>query len=500
MVVNFDVTLPVITLLGSDPIDVEAGSVYSDAGATAIDNIDGDITADIVTVNPVNTAVLGSYTVTYNVDDSSGNAAVEVTRVVNVVDTTIPVITRLGVSPVSVALNDTYTDAGASAVDAFDGDLTGSIVTVNPVDTTTLGSYVVTYNVVDLSGNPAIQVTRVVDVVLDVTLPVITLLGSDPIDVEAGSVYFDAGATATDNIDGDITADIVTVNPVNTAVLGSYTVTYNVDDSSGNAAVEVTRVVNVVDTTIPVITRLGVSPVSVALNDTYTDAGASAVDAFDGDLTGSIVTVNPVDTTTLGSYVVTYNVVDLSGNPAIQVTRVVDVVLDVTLPVITLLGSDPIDVEAGSVYSDAGATATDNIDGDITADIVTVNPVNTAVLGSYTVTYNVDDSSGNAAVEVTRVVNVVDTTIPVITRLGVSPVSVALNDTYTDAGASAVDAFDGDLTGSIVTVNPVDTTTLGSYVVTYNVVDLSGNPAIQVTRVVDVVLDVTLAGDHAFGF
>ena len=170
------------------------------------------------------------------------------------------------------------------------------------------------------------------------------------------------------------------------------------------------------------------------------------------------------------------------------------------LPVITLLGSDPIDVEAGSVYSDAGATATDNIDGDITADIVTVNPVNTAVLGSYTVTYNVDDSSGNAAVEVTRVVNVVDTTIPVITRLGVSPVSVALNDTYTDAGASAVDAFDGDLTGSIVTVNPVDTTTLGSYVVTYNVVDLSGNPAIQVTRVVDVVLDATLAGDHAFGF
>ena len=40
---------------------------------------DGDISADIVTVNNVDTSVT-SYTVTYNVTDSSGNAASEVTR------------------------------------------------------------------------------------------------------------------------------------------------------------------------------------------------------------------------------------------------------------------------------------------------------------------------------------------------------------------------------------------------------------------------------------
>ena len=50
--------------------------------------------------------------------------------------------------------------------------------------------------------------------------------------------------------------------------------------------------------------------------------------------------------------------------------------------------------------------------------IVVVDPVDTGVLGPYTVTYNVDDSSGNSAVQVTRVVNVVDTTIPVITLSG----------------------------------------------------------------------------------
>lgn len=39
---------------------------------------------------------------------------------------------------------------------------------------------------------------------------------------------------------------------------------------------------------------------------------------------------------------------------------------DTTAPVITLLGENPITIEVGSVYSDAGATATDNVDGDLT--------------------------------------------------------------------------------------------------------------------------------------
>ena len=88
-----------------------------------------------------------------------------------------------------------------------------------------------TYDVTDSSGNPAVQVTRTVDVV-DTGIPVITLLGSDPVTVEVGSPYVDAGATAWDALDGDLTASIVTVNPVNTAVVGTYVVTYDVTDSS----------------------------------------------------------------------------------------------------------------------------------------------------------------------------------------------------------------------------------------------------------------------------
>ena len=65
------------------------------------------------------------------------------------------------------------------------------------------------------------------------------------------------GATATDTYDGDITSSIVTISNVDTAIVGNYTVTYDVADANGNAAITVTRTVNVVDTTLPVITLIG---------------------------------------------------------------------------------------------------------------------------------------------------------------------------------------------------------------------------------------------------
>ena len=47
-----------ITLVGDAQITVEVGTTYTDLGATASDNYDGDITADIVTVNNVDTSIL----------------------------------------------------------------------------------------------------------------------------------------------------------------------------------------------------------------------------------------------------------------------------------------------------------------------------------------------------------------------------------------------------------------------------------------------------------
>jgi hypothetical protein len=78
-------------------------------------------------------------------------------------DTVKPVIVLNGSSTVSINLNQTYTDAGATATDANSG-INGSITMTGTVDTATAGTYTLTYNVSDKAGNAATAVTRTVTV------------------------------------------------------------------------------------------------------------------------------------------------------------------------------------------------------------------------------------------------------------------------------------------------------------------------------------------------
>jgi hypothetical protein len=82
---SFDTTSPVITILGDNPAIVIQGATYTDAGATALDNVDGDVSSSITSVitdsngavvSSVDTTTSGvSYSVTYSVSDSTGNTA-----------------------------------------------------------------------------------------------------------------------------------------------------------------------------------------------------------------------------------------------------------------------------------------------------------------------------------------------------------------------------------------------------------------------------------------
>ena len=105
--------MPSITILGDNPATVEVGSAYADAGATAFDTGDGNLTAEIDTTSTVDSATIGSYTVTYAVEDSSGNTATAV-RVVNVIDTSSPGITNLGDNPTTVSVGSSNIDAGSA--------------------------------------------------------------------------------------------------------------------------------------------------------------------------------------------------------------------------------------------------------------------------------------------------------------------------------------------------------------------------------------------------
>lgn len=77
-----DTTAPSISILDNNPLTIEVGTTYTDAGASCVDTVDGNILP--TSTSTVNTVVPGSYTVTYNCVDLSGNAA-SVVRTVNVV-------------------------------------------------------------------------------------------------------------------------------------------------------------------------------------------------------------------------------------------------------------------------------------------------------------------------------------------------------------------------------------------------------------------------------
>lgn len=158
-----DTTAPVITLTGASTINLEVGDAYNELGATATDNVDGNLTSSIVITGTVNTNSAGTYTKYYNVSDASGNAANQVTRTINVTqpaDTTAPVITLTGASTINLEVGDAYTELGATATDNVDGDLTSSIVITGTVNTSSAGTYTKYYNVSDAAGNAATQRTR----------------------------------------------------------------------------------------------------------------------------------------------------------------------------------------------------------------------------------------------------------------------------------------------------------------------------------------------------
>lgn len=248
-------------------VDVVQGSTYEDLGVATWDESSDifDCPVTIVTDNPVNTAVLGAYTVQYTVSDVAGNVAEPVTRNVNVIgaDLAAPTIILYDESGNEVPSGSTYNvevedggifaEPGYLAYDNVDGLITEFVVVTGTVDLETIGTYTLTYTITDAAGNVTV-VTRVV-VVADTQAPVINLLGPPTVTVPCQSpVDFtlpnatlsgaSVGYTSFDNVDGNITNNVV-VNTGGFCSLcsGTYTITYNVSDEAGNAAIQRTRTV-----------------------------------------------------------------------------------------------------------------------------------------------------------------------------------------------------------------------------------------------------------------
>lgn len=290
------------------------------------------------------------------------------------------------------------------------------------------------------------------NVVADTTAPVLTLNGAASVTVAHAAPYTDLGATATDDIDDDaaVTSQILrTGMPVDTNTAGTYTIAYNVSDTAGNAATEITRTL-IISPAAPAPTTIAPTyNVVTDLNNCGNNGGTWAMSATDASgscpATPNTLTGNTNETVTWTLYIIPASgyvmdsINDVSASLAAGGTGTITqsmtangnikVVLDTTIasaniaqsidvtgdatqltpegdstvPVITLLGATTVNLALGDTVIDPGYTASDDTDGDITANVVsTISTVNANVANTYTVTYNVDDAAGNSAIQMTR--------------------------------------------------------------------------------------------------
>jgi len=150
---NVDYTKPIIQILGSDLMTLEAthSGNYVDDGATCYDQVDGVISQNVeVSGDVVNLSKVGTYVITYNCKDSAGNTATPLSRTVHIAQTSCPKCSIKGALNVVHEASFPYTDEGASCSDEIDG--TVATVVTNPVNVEVTGTYVVTYRAVNSAG------------------------------------------------------------------------------------------------------------------------------------------------------------------------------------------------------------------------------------------------------------------------------------------------------------------------------------------------------------
>lgn len=419
-------------------------------------------------------------------------------------DETKPVLTLNGASVVTVILNDPYDELGATCVDALPvgGSITVGAPTGGPVSTSIEADTILTYTCTDTAPAPnanVSQVTRTVRVVDSnalIELNANANLEIDPVTQECGVPYVGAGATCTDDPEGNIPISGTGLDPftfnvdltgvdVFTTDVPSTAVWYCTDSVPNTKSLP--RTVNVVDTTLPVITIIAateggtdiVNLVSSTLENpsTYIDQGATAADSCDPSVvptaTGNVFSTVVPDTG-LDTIVktVTYTAIDNDVNTA---TKFRTVNIDRSQPVITLLDKDGLEttsgnivVISGSVYTEFGMNIHDVQEGDVAAATLASGTggtagalsytisgsVDTATPGDYIITYTAVDSTGagNKATPVERIVTVADANT---TGIG--------NFTMLDASGGTIGGtndityiWDGSFTSSVVDPASVD--------------------------------------------
>ena len=155
-----------------------------------------------------------------------------------------PKITLKGFAEISIETGDVYSEDGYTATDSLGVNITANVKVSSNLNNAVPGRYTITYTVTDAGSNTT-SVTRTVIVTQKVVQPpepvikppTLTIIGSNPIILyvssRGGTPYFEQGAIAIDEIDGNISNLVQITGIVDTSKAGTYTVTYKVKNSAG---------------------------------------------------------------------------------------------------------------------------------------------------------------------------------------------------------------------------------------------------------------------------
>ncbi|MED0923961.1 M4 family metallopeptidase, partial [Bacillus paranthracis] len=205
----------------------------------AIDKEDGDLTNRVEHKGDVDTSKPGKYIVDYSVVDSQGGKATVTQTVIVKGDgetsdlkptLTVPIATTITVGESFDSM------AKVKAIDKEDGDLTSKVKVEGEVDTSKVGTYIVTYTVTNSKGHEEIAkqtvtVTGRQEVKNDI--PILKIPSTTTI-TKGDEFNPMVGVSATDKEDGDLTYKVVYKDIGDTTKAGTFEIIYSVTDSVGN--------------------------------------------------------------------------------------------------------------------------------------------------------------------------------------------------------------------------------------------------------------------------
>jgi predicted metallo-beta-lactamase superfamily hydrolase len=427
-----------------------ASGAFVDLGGVSASDDNG--TPDIVCSPSTGTFSLGttavSCTATDTVTADTSNASFNVT----VQDTTAPSLSLPGsISAAATSSSGATVTYSASASDLVDGSVTASC---SPSSGSTFGFGPTTVNCSATDSHSNVANGSFTVTVSDSTAPVVSV-PSSPVTASTSSptgTTVTYSASATDDLDGALAVSCSPSSGSNFPV-GSTTVNCSATDAHGNTGSNSFTVqVTLVDTTPPVVTvpSSPVTATTTTLGSVPVTFSASATDNIDGALAVSCDHASG-SAFAIGSTSVTCSATDAHGNTGSASFTVTVTLVDTTAPVVTVPASKTVEAtgSTGAVATWTGVSATDNIDGSLSA---TCSPASGAVftLGATTVTCSATDAHGNAG-SATFTITVQDTTAPLFSSVPASFTREANGPqgaSVTYPAPLAVDLVDGPVTPS----------------------------------------------------